>query len=82
VQQYPTSSVSGPVRPFLPRLCRVVCDELRIGTLYQPDCCIAATAILIDVLNYFRLTARPLNVIATVYTRESGPKDNRRSQSH
>ncbi len=40
---------------------------MRIGTLYRPDCCIAATAILIDVLDYFRLTARPLSVIATVF---------------
>jgi hypothetical protein len=40
---------------------------MQIGTLYRPDCCIAATAILIDVLDYFRLTARPLSVIATVF---------------
>jgi hypothetical protein len=60
-------TVSGPVRPLLQRLCGVVREELRIGTLYRPDCCIAATAVLIDVLDYFRLTARPLRVIATVY---------------
>ena len=59
--------VIGPVRPFLPRLCEVVRGELRIGTLYRPDCCIAATAILNEVLDYFRLTARPLSVIATVF---------------
>jgi hypothetical protein len=40
---------------------------MRIGTLYRPDCCIAATAILIDLLDHFRLTARPLSVIATVF---------------
>ncbi len=60
-------NVTGPARPFLAHVCEVVRDELRIGTLYRPDCCIAATAILIDVLDYFRLTARPLSVVATVY---------------
>jgi hypothetical protein len=60
-------NVTGPARPFLLRLCEAVRDELQIGTLYRPDCCIAATAILIDVLDYFRLTARPLSVIASVY---------------
>jgi hypothetical protein len=60
-------NVNGPFRPFLPRVCEVVRDEMRIGTHYRPDCCIAATAILIDVLDYFRLTARPLSVIATVF---------------
>jgi hypothetical protein len=60
-------NATGPARPFLTRLCEVVREELRIGTLYRPDCCIAATAILIDVLDYFRLTARPLSVIATVF---------------
>jgi hypothetical protein len=60
-------NATGPTRPFLPRLCEVVREELRIGTLYRPDCCIAATAILIDVLDYFRLTARPLSVIVTVF---------------
>jgi hypothetical protein len=60
-------NATGPARPFLPRLCEVVREELRIGTLYRPDCCIAATAILIDVLDYYRLTARPLSVIATVF---------------
>ena len=59
--------VTGPARPFLPRVCEAVRDAMRIGTLYRPDCCIAATAILIDVLDYFRLTARPLSVIATVF---------------
>jgi hypothetical protein len=58
---------TGPDRPFLPRLCEVVREELRIGTLYRPDCRIAATAVLLDVLDYFRFTARPLSVIATVY---------------
>lgn len=61
------ANFTGPARPFLPHLCEVVRDEMRIGTLYRPDCCIAATAILIDVLDYFRLTARPLSVIATVF---------------
>jgi len=56
-----------PARPFLPRLCAVVREELHIGTLYRPDCCIAATAILNEVLDYFKLTARPLSVIATVF---------------
>jgi hypothetical protein len=60
-------SVTGPARPFLPHLCQVVREELRIGSLYRPDCCIAATAILIEVLDYFRLNARPLSVIATVF---------------
>src|SRR5947209_8022518 len=59
--------LTGPARPFLPRLCEVVREELKIGTLFRPDCCIAATAVLIDVLDYFRLTARPLSVIATVF---------------
>jgi hypothetical protein len=58
---------TGPARPFLPRLCEVVREELKIGTVFRPDCCIAATAILIDVLDYFHLTARPLSVIATVF---------------
>jgi hypothetical protein len=57
----------GPARPFLPRLAEVVREELQIGTRYRPDCCIAATRALIDVLDYFRLTARPLSVIATVF---------------
>ena len=61
------ANVTGPARPLLPRLCEVVRDEMRIGSLYRPDCCIAATAILIDVLDYFRLNARPLSVIATVF---------------
>src|SRR5262249_56353840 len=56
-----------PARPFLPRLCAVVREELHIGTLYRPDCCIAATAILNEVLDYFKLAARPLSVIATVF---------------
>src|SRR5262249_2868660 len=56
-----------PARPFLPRLCAVVREELHIGTLYRPDCCIAATAILNEVLDYFKLTARPLGDIATVF---------------
>ncbi len=60
-------NLTGPARPFLPHLCDVIRDEMQIGTLYRPDCCIAATAILIDVLDYFRLTAWPLSVIATVY---------------
>jgi hypothetical protein len=59
--------VTLPARPFLPRLCEVVREELHIGTHYRPDCCIAATAILNEVLDYFRLTARPLSVIATVF---------------
>jgi hypothetical protein len=59
--------VTLPSRPFLPRLCEVVREELHIGTLYRPDCCIAATAILNEVLDYFKLTARPLSVIATVF---------------
>jgi hypothetical protein len=56
-----------PARPFLPWLCEVVREELHIGTLYRPDCCIAATAILNEVLDYFQLTATPLSVIATVF---------------
>jgi hypothetical protein len=59
--------VPGPSRPFLPRLCEVVREEMQVGTRYRPDCCIAATAILIDVLDYFKLTAKPLSVIATVF---------------
>lgn len=60
-------NVTSPSRPFLPHVCEVVREELRIGTFYRPDCCIAATAVLIEVLDYFRLTVRPLSVIATVY---------------
>ncbi len=48
-------------------LAEVTCEELLIGIRYRPDCCIAATTALIDVLDYFRLTARPLSVIATVF---------------
>jgi hypothetical protein len=59
--------LSGPQRAFLPHVCAVVREALHIGTLYRPDCCIAAAAILIDVLDYFRLTAKPLSVIATVF---------------
>ena len=59
--------ITGPARPFLPRLCEVVRQELHIGALYRPDCCIAATAILNEVLDYFKLTGRPLSVIATVF---------------
>jgi hypothetical protein len=57
----------GPTQPFLPRLAEVTREELQVGTRYRPDCCIAATRALIDVLDYFRLTARPLSVIATVF---------------
>jgi len=71
IPQYAPSSdlgaVTGPAQSFLPYFCEVVRHELRIGTLYRPDCCIAATAILIDVLDYFRMTARPLSVLATVF---------------
>jgi len=59
--------ITLPARPFLPRLCEVVREELHIGTLYRPDCCIAATAILNEVLDYFQLTASPLSVIATIF---------------
>jgi hypothetical protein len=45
----------------------VVREELRIGTLYRKDCCIPATAILCDVLDYFKLPAKPLSVIACIY---------------
>jgi hypothetical protein len=63
----PDNRPTHPARPFLPRLCDVVRAELHIGTLYRPDCCIAATAILNEVLDYFKLTARPLSAIATVF---------------
>lgn len=60
-------NATGPARPFLPHLAEVVREELDIGTRYRPDCCIAATRALIEVLDYFKLTARPLSVIATVF---------------
>jgi hypothetical protein len=60
-------NVPGLRRPFLPLVGEAVRNAMRIGTLYRPDCCIAATAILIDVLDHFRLTAKPLSVIATVF---------------
>jgi hypothetical protein len=69
-QQAPSPDLGNVIcsaRPFLPRVSEAVRNAMRIGTLYRPDCRIAATAILIDVLDHFRLTARPLSVIATVF---------------
>jgi hypothetical protein len=46
-------------------LARVVRQEM--DGRYRPDCCIAATRILLSVADYFRLTALPLCVQATVF---------------
>jgi hypothetical protein len=57
---------AAPAPALLPRRCTVVREELHIGTLLRPDCCILATATLLDVLDYFKLPARPLTVEAWV----------------
>jgi hypothetical protein len=65
----------GPARPAaaappnLRRLARIgeaVRDEVR-ARYNGPDCCILATAALLDVLRHFRLTARPPSVNAGVF---------------
>jgi hypothetical protein len=41
--------------------------DLQLLLMVRPDCCILATAALIDVFDYFKLTAKPLSVISTVF---------------
>jgi hypothetical protein len=56
-----------PPQDLLYRICEAIREELQIGTLMGPDCCIPATAIVIDVLDHFRLDARPLSVTVSVF---------------
>src|SRR5690349_6891587 len=56
-----------PTLSTLVRIAEVVRGALRIGTSHPPDCCIAATRALIEVLGHFHIDARPLTVTAMVY---------------
>lgn len=52
------------------KLCEIIKEELQIGTLLREDCCIMATATLIDVMDYFKLRVRPLSVKAQIFNPE------------
>jgi hypothetical protein len=42
-------------------------EELRIGDLCLPACCILATATLLDVFRYFGINAKPCKAVATIF---------------
>jgi hypothetical protein len=60
------NTAPGPARPFLRHAAEIVREELQVGRLVRPDCCILATAVLIDVLDYFKVKARALAVEAWI----------------